>query len=375
MVFKLALRNFIHDRISLLVTLVGIVFSVVLMAIQLGLFQGTEKVITNLIDRSKADIWITPIGAESIDDSPLLQGGERFAALAVPGVASAQDLAINFVQWEKEDGAAQAVVIVGTDPADGGLQAWNVVEGDGNHINRPNAVIVEKTYLKKLGIKKVGDTAQINGQKVTVVAITDRIRSFTTLPYIFTTLDRGRDLIGARPNQSGFVSVQVKPGANVETVRKAIKAGLRNADVLTNAEFVDRSIEHWLFATGAGAALIAGAVLGLIVGIVVVAQTLYASTKDHLNEFATLRALGASASYIHKVILFQALFSAVLGFGIGILLSHVVVWATWNTHLNILLTPRLSVILFGVTLAMCIFSAISAIIKVTRIDPAMVFTR
>jgi putative ABC transport system permease protein len=169
--------------------------------------------------------------------------------------------------------------------------------------------------------------------------------------------------------------VRVKPGADVLQVRSAIKTGLRNVDVLTNQEFVDRSIEHWLFATGAGAALIAGAVLGLIVGIVVVAQTLYASTKDHLNEFATLRALGASANYIHRVILFQAFFSAVLGFGIGILLSYVVVWATWNTHLNILLTPRLAAILFGVTLAMCIFSAIAAIIKVTRIDPAMVFTR
>jgi putative ABC transport system permease protein len=375
MVFTLALRNFIHDRISLLVTLVGIVFSVVLMAIQLGLFQGTQKVITNLIDQSRADLWITPVGAESIDDAPMLKGGEKYAALAVPGVAEAFDMAINIVQWEKEDGSAQAVVIVGTDPNENGLKAWNVISGDARQLTRPGGVIVEKTYLKKLGVAKVGDTAQINGQKVTVVAVTDRIRSFTTLPYVFTTLEKGRDLIGARPNQSGFVMVRVKPGADVEQVRTAIKSGLRNADVLTNAEFVDISIEHWLFATGAGAALIAGAVLGLIVGIVVVAQTLYASTKDHLNEFATLRALGASSSYIHKVILFQAFFSAVLGFGIGMLMSYLVVWATWNTHLNILLTPRLAAILFGVTLAMCIFSAISAIIKVTRIDPAMVFTR
>ena len=69
-----------------------------------------------------------------------------------------------------------------------------------------------------------------------------------------------------------------------------------------------------MFNTGAGAALIMGAALGIIVGVVIVAQTLYASTKDHLNEFATLRALGASASYIHAVILIQALLSAVMGY-------------------------------------------------------------
>ena len=82
-------------------------------------------------------------------------------------------------------------------------------------------------------------------------------------------------------------------------------------------EFRKRSLDRWLFETGAGAALITGAALGLIVGVVIVAQTLYSSTKDHLNEFATLRALGASASYIIKVILMQAMLSALIGYVLG----------------------------------------------------------
>ena len=177
------------------------------------------------------------------------------------------------------------------------------------------------------------------------------------------------------PNQSGFVMVRVKPDANVESVRADLQKNMRDVDVLTNKEFLDRSVHHWLFATGAGAALIAGAVLGLIVGVVVVAQTLYASTKDHLNEFATLRALGASASYIHRVILVQAVLSAFIGYAIGMLEALVIIWATRDTQLVILLTPMLALALFLITLAMCIFSAISAIVKVTRIDPAMVFSR
>jgi putative ABC transport system permease protein len=375
MVFKLAWRNFFHDRVSLTVTLVGIVFSVVLMTVETGLYNGTQKVITNIIDHSGADLWITPVGAESFDDAPLLKGGEKYAALGVPGVAAAYDLGVDMVGWQKDDGTTQAVVIVGSDPTEDGLKAWNVIRGDPSAITRPGGVIVEKTYLKKLGVKGVGDTAMISGQKVTVVAVTDRIRSFTTLPYVFTTLERSRDLIGARPDQSGFVMVRIKPDADLKTVQAALKANLRKAEVLTSPEFVKRSINRWMFTTGAGSALIAGALLALIVGIVVVAQTLYASTKDHLNEFATLRALGASSSYIVKVILFQALFSALLGFTIGMAISYMVVWLTWETYLNIRLTPELAAILFGVTLAMCILSAISAILKVTRIDPAMVFTR
>ena len=84
--------------------------------------------------------------------------------------------------------------------------------------------------------------------------------------------------------------------------------------MLTPAEFRERSRSFWLFGTGAGAALFAGALLGVIVGTVIVAQTLYSSTKDHLNEFATLRAIGSSRRYIYKVIICQALLSAVIGF-------------------------------------------------------------
>ena len=91
-------------------------------------------------------------------------------------------------------------------------------------------------------------------------------------------------------------------------------ARLPDTEVLTQDEFRKRSQAYWLFQTGAGAALIAGAVLGLIVGIVIVAQTLYSSTKDHINEFATLRALGAGAGYIVKVILMQAVLSGLIGF-------------------------------------------------------------
>jgi len=375
MVYTLALRNFIHDRISLIVTLVGIVFSVVLMAIQIGLYYGSQEVITAMIDHSGAQLWITPIGAQSFDDSPLLKGGEKYAALSRPGVAAAIDVAVSILNWKRPDGGSQAVVIVGINPEDKGLVPWNLIAGSTEAIHQPNAVIADKAYLGDLQVKGVGNTGEINDQKAVVVAITDHIRSFTTLPYLFTTLTRARSYIHAAPDQSGFVLVRIKPDAKVEAVQADLKQSLRDVDVLTNQEFLDRSVHHWLFATGAGAALIAGAVLGLIVGVVVVAQTLYASTKDHLNEFATLRALGASSGYIIRVILVQAVLSAIIGYLIGMAEALVINWATSDTQLVILITPMLAFSLFLITLGMCVFSAISAIVKVTRIDPAMVFSR
>jgi putative ABC transport system permease protein len=108
---------------------------------------------------------------------------------------------------------------------------------------------------------------------------------------------------------------------------------------------------------------------------VIVAQTLYSSTKDHINEFATLRALGAGAGYIVKVILMQAVLSGLIGYALGMILALAAIRGAQDTKLTIIMTPGLAGGLFAVTVGMCIFAAISAIIKVVRIDPAVVFSR
>ena len=118
-----------------------------------------------------------------------------------------------------------------------------------------------------------------------------------------------------------------------------------------------------------------GAILGLIVGMVIVAQTLYSSANDHINEFATLRALGSSSRYIHKVILWQAIMSAVIGFVIAIVIAFIVKFMMRDTSLLILITPNMVIGLLALTVVMCVVSALSAIVKVTRIDPVTVFNR
>jgi putative ABC transport system permease protein len=115
--------------------------------------------------------------------------------------------------------------------------------------------------------------------------------------------------------------------------------------------------------------------LGVIVGTVIVAQTLYSSTKDHLDEFATLRAIGSPGAYIYMVIIWQALLSAIVGFCGAAAIGAIVVRMTAESALPIVMTPALTVGLFLLTVVMCVASAIAAIMQVMRIDPALVFTR
>lgn len=372
---KLAYRNLFHDRLSLFVTLIGIVFSVVLLAFQTGIYLGIERTIAAVLDKTEGELWIVPVGTKSVDDPTLMPGRERYAVLSTPGVRDAETLMMGFSRWRKQNGGATTVLLVGSDWSNGGFKPWNVIEGDVDQLYAPGAVAVDKTYFRDLDVTGLGDPAEINGQTVSVQAITKGIRSFTTMPYVFTTLKRAQSMLRSGENQSSYVLVKLEPDADVNEVQKLLQARLPDVEVLKRETFRSRSINYWLFHTAAGSGLIAGTLLALIVGIVIVAQTLYSSTKDHINEFATLRALGASSSYIIQVILLQALLSGVVGYIVGLALTLGIIQLAQGTTLNVVMTPGLAALLFVVTLLMCVFAAISAIFKVIRIDPAGVFSR
>ena len=265
--------------------------------------------------------------------------------------------------------------MVGVDLRDGGLRPWNVVEGNAQALSQHDTVAVDRSYFERLGVTGIGSTAEIRGRRVKVVAITDGIRSFTTTPYIFVDLKSARTYTGTPPDRANNLLVRLNNGADRENVLQALRAQIGNAEVLTTDEFRSRSRSFWLFGTGAGAALFAGALLGVIVGTVIVAQTLYSSTKDHLNEFATLRAMGSSNGYIYRVIIYQALLNAVIGFCIATGIGALVVEMTAKSALPIVITPWLIAALAALTVVMCVASAIGAIVRVVRIDPATVFMR
>jgi putative ABC transport system permease protein len=373
LISRLAFRNLLQDRLRFVATVVGIVVSIVLVTVQMGLFLSFERMVTTMIDHASADLWIVPFGTKCFEDPSLLDERMRAEALSVPGVADAVPVVIGFTQWTVPGGGTTPVVIVGSNMKTAGLHPWNLIKGSLDVLSRPDAVAVDQTYFARLGVSGIGDSTDIRDQKAQVAAIADGIRSFTTTPYVFTTLDRGRTYIGAPSNKVSYFLVHASPGADIDGVRRQLLAKLSKVEVLTPDEFSRRSRAFWLFGTGAGAALFAGALLGAIVGTVVVAQTLYSSTKDHLTEFATLRAIGSSGWYIHQVIICQALLSAVIGFALAATVSLVIVKTTAGTALPILMTPELTMGLFLLTVLMCVASAIAAIVQVMRIDPARVF--
>jgi putative ABC transport system permease protein len=282
---------------------------------------------------------------------------------------------VSFAQWHIPSGGTTPVLLIGSDRNELGLQPWNIVGGDLHDLSSPDAIAVDQSYFERLGTGGLGDTVEIRDLKAKIRLVTEGIRSFTTTPFVFTPLDRARSYAGISANKATYLLVRLQGGADAESVRTHLNQTLAKAEALTPDAFRSRSRSFWLFGTGAGAALFAGALLGMIVGIVIVAQTLYASTKEFSNEFATLRAIGSSSRYIYAVIIIQALMSAAIGFGVAAAIGKVIVNATANSALPVLIPAGLMISLFLLTVAMCVVSAIAAIVHIRRTDPAVVFTR
>jgi putative ABC transport system permease protein len=370
---NLAFRNLLQDRLRFVATVIGIVFSIVLVTIQMGLFVSFEHMVTAIIDHASADLWVVSKGVQCFEDPSNLDARDRNQVLSVPGVAAAIPVLIGFADWAKPDGGTTPVVVIGSKPGEPGLRPWRVIQGSPDALAKPDAVAIDQTYFGRLGVNSIGARTQIRDHTVEVAAITDGIRSFTTSPYVFTSISTAHVYTAVPPNRISYLLIHLSPGADLTSVRQQLLRKLSNVEVLTTQEFSRRSRAFWLFGTGAGAALFAGALLGVIVGTVIIAQTLYASAKDHVNEFATLRAIGSSNSYILKIIVSQALLGAVVGFFIATGIGLIIMAWTASQILPIVMTPALTLVVFVLTVLMSVASATAAIAHVLRVDPMMAF--
>ena len=369
----LAQRNLFHDKVRLAVTLTGIVFSVVLIVVQLGLFLGFTTATSNLIDHSGADLWITSQNVPYVEQGVAFSERKLYQVRAVPGVADAQKIITRFAQWKRHDGSQESIQVVGINVDDKLERPWNLVDGRVEDLKSPDAVILDELYKQKLGVSHVGEVFEIGHFRARVVGFTHGIRSFTTSPYVFTSFKNAQDFTNLREDQTMFILVKVAPGADLQRVRRDILAHVKDVDVLPTAQFSRMTTFYWMFTTGAGVAVLIAAVLGLVVGFVVVAQTIYATTMDHIREYGTLKAMGAPNSYVYKVIMKQAAISAVIGYALGMVVSIFVVHGSEKGGAAILMPPSMAGGMFFLTLAMCVGAALVSINKVTRIDPAMVF--
>jgi putative ABC transport system permease protein len=134
---SLALRNLFHDRVRLAVTLTGVVFAVVLITVQAGLFIGFATTTSNIIDNSNADLWVAASGLRNFDQGAPFSERKLYQVRATPGVAWAEKYLVQFSRWKRADGGEEGVGIIGFNPNTGAGGPWHLTAGDVESLKGP----------------------------------------------------------------------------------------------------------------------------------------------------------------------------------------------------------------------------------------------
>jgi putative ABC transport system permease protein len=370
---SIARKNLFHDKVRFVVALAGISFAVVLITVQLGVYLAFRANVSVLIDHTDADIWVTAHGLENFDFGRPFSEKKLYEVRGVPGVAWAGKYLLAFGYWKTPDGSQESVQMVGFDPETMVGAPWDIVRGNPQDVKYFNSIFYDEAETNRLGNIPVGAETEINNHRVRIAGTIRGARSFIQSPYIFTSFKNALNLSFVNKGNTVYVLVRVAPGYSARDVKRRIQETVKDVDVFTSSEFSQKSEDYWMINTGTGVALLSVALMGLVIGTVIVANTIYTSTTEHLKEFGTLKAIGASNWDLYKIIIEQALINSVIGFAMGMVVSYGVVQAIKRGHLQILLPLPVLVGIFIVTAMMCLWSSVLSIYKVTRIDPALVF--
>lgn len=370
--WSFALRTLLADRGKLATALVGVVFSVVLVNVQGGLFVGLLRKASLLVDFGQADVWVGHKRMHNVDFPRDIPQRWLWRIRGVPGVASAESYVVGHSTMTLPSGAFEQVVVVGSDPATLLGNAWTSGDNSPAAVRRSDGILVDEFESEKLENPRIGDVREIGGRRAKIVGHSRGIVGFLVTPYVFTTLGRSLQYLGKPPDKCSYFLVKLEPGANAEEVCAAINRCAPELDALPRNAYARKSVNYWLTRTGLGISFGAATCLGLLVGLIIVAQTLYASVLDRLSEFGALKAIGARERQIYVVLFFQASTMALAGAAIGLAFVWAIERGFATPHAPIVVPWWMSFGSCALVLAICLGSSLLPYLRIRKVDPMIV---
>jgi putative ABC transport system permease protein len=370
---SLACKNILHDRLRFAITVAGVAFAVTLVLVQVGLFMGLLDKATVTIRKAHADIWVTSRNTPNVDFAHSFPESAVLRVRGVPGVARADNLIVSFMNIQLPSGAEESTQVYALENFEAWDLPWRVSEGDVADLRRGMNMLLDRSAERRFGPFAVGEYREILGRRFKIVGTTAEAESFTTAPVSFMNYGTAQELNQRLQGMTTYILVRVAAGAAPERVASEIRRRLPYNDVHTRAEWAARSRAYWIVSTGLGMNMGVTVFLGILVGIVVVGQTLYTSAVEHLREFGTVKAIGGSNWDIYRILGEQALIAAVVGFALGGTLSCVMRPVMAQLSLNVLVSPSFALAVFVGTVVMCLGAAMLSFRRVASIDPALVF--
>ncbi len=369
----IGVKMMFFDRLKLAGTLFGVVFAVVLGNFQMGTFLALLNKNRMFVDASKTvDVWVTPPGTRQFQGGTPLTDSQLNRARATPGVAWAEPLLMQTAQLKLPNGGSEPVTLIGTRAPRYVGGPWNLLQGETRALDEPDALIVEDAEREKFGGLNLGSVRELGGHKVQVVGFTWGLLPFAPA-YAFAEQGLAREIVKQPADKHTFIMVGVAAGYDPVEVRDRLASVLPDTKVMTREQYLHEILVYILTATQIGFSFGTSAFMGLLVGLITVALSMFSSVVDNMRQFGTLKAIGSTNGDLARLLLVQAVIYGLVGSLIGLGAVAAMVQAMRNPQLTPVLPLEAFAISVVLMVGVCVSASVLALLRLRKLEPAMVF--
>jgi len=376
----LAWRNLVASKPRLLRSAGGIGFAVLLMLMQLGFDQAFFDASLDIVRRIDGDLILQKASKYRFVTRDPFPARDLDLARNINGVASARPLYADWVDlfWKNPTNGKSFLVRGFAFNPDEPVLEFPEVGAQLARLKADDTVLVDRRARRFLGMDGRAAETEINGIKVRLVgnfALGPDFQSDGTVMMNDRTFAKLLRASAGNPPEIEAGVVKLAAGADAKSVAAALRAALPpTLAVMTKDELVEQERDFQAKVSSAGPIFAMGTLVGFVVGMLISYQITYTDLSDQLPQYATLKAMGYRTRYLLGVVLEQAAMNAVAGWLpawlLGLLLFYVV---GELALLPLRMTLALTVLSLGLTLGMCLVSALIAVRRVVTADPAEVF--
>ena len=373
-IFRIAYKLLVNDRSKFAALLVGITFAVFLMVQMTSLFSGMMGRASATVDNVGAKIWVMDPSVQTVANTIPLPDFTLDEVRSIPGVKYAVPLYSGGALIKLESGDYQAVSVIGLD--DTSLVGRPVLlTGKIQDIFAENGFIaVDDSEFRKLENPKIGTTFELNEHRGKIVGTAHVASSgLFGVPTLYTTYNRALQYIPNSRFTISYLLVEPKTSGDVANIKKQVAAAGYLA--LTEDEFKAKITNFYLYQTGLGTNIFLMTVISFIVGLSISGQTFYTFILENLEKFGALKAIGAKGHELVLMILFQATFVCLTGYGLGVGLcaSTILLAKLFLPDYAAIITARNLVLAFGMVIIIAGLSSYIGVRKVLKIEPYDIF--
>lgn len=373
-ILKIAYKLLVNDKGKFAALLVGITFAVFLIVMMTSMFAGILYRSSATVINIGAKVWVMDPAVNTPANSIPMPDYVLDAVRSINGVKYAVPLYSGGALVKLRSGVYQSVTVLGLD--DASLYGRpGLIEGQIEDIYAENAfVVVKDSEFPKLENPRLGTEFELNDHRGVIVGIAKVTTSgLFGVPTLYTTYTRALQYIPSMRFTTAFILVEPKNAAAVPHIKEQVKA--LGYDALAKDEFIQKTSDFYMYKTGLGTNVLLMTVISFFVGLSISGQTFYTFILENLEKFGALKAIGAKGRELIYMILFQATFTSLTGYGLGIGLAALII-----TLARLRLPSYAAKITYGnlgfAFVMVLIIAAISSYIgirKVLKIEPFDIF--